>query len=142
MTKKKTPKRKAIKTISNDLEEFIPEGYEEYSKDAKEIEDRPLIIIGRRPNRDESYLIQDMLELKDSKNHKKGVNGMGEAFKYMWEHLIDEVKNVMTEKGNFESLKNEEKDALWNTQGMETEQTEALTHFYTEGKLDENEVKT
>ena len=104
--------------------------------------DRPLIFVGKMPNRDQSYTIQDMLELKDPKDHNKGVKGMGQAFKYMWENLILEVKNVMTSDGEKESIKDSDKDALWYAEGMEQEQNEAITHFYTKGKLTDEEAKT
>jgi len=134
--------RQRLKTVSNKPEEFIPKAHLEYKKDAEKIEDRPLIFVGRCLNRDEDWVVRDIIELKDSKDTSKGVKGMGEAYKYMWENLITEVKNVMAEDGDHDSLTGEKKDALWYSEGMEEEINEAITHFYTKGKLSDEEVKT
>jgi hypothetical protein len=60
----------------------------------------------------------------------------------MWENIITEVKNVITDKEELVSVTGEEKNKLWYAEGMEAEITEAITHFYTNSKLDDNEVKT
>ena len=131
--------RKAIKTVSNEPEEFIPEKMRELTNDGT-LEQTPMIFVGKRTNRDQQWLLQDMIELKDSKDPDKGIKNMGVAFKYMWQNLIIEVKNVLAVGDSF---KGAEKDALWDTsQGMDDEITEAITHFYTRSKLDEDEVKT
>jgi hypothetical protein len=134
--------RESVKYISRVPSDFIPKSHEEYKVDAPEMKDRPMIFVGVSPNRDQSWAIQEMFELKDSKKPEKGVRGMGEAYKYMWENIISEVKNVITDKEELVSVTGEDKNKLWYAEGMESEITEAITHFYTNGKLDDNEVKT
>ena len=132
--------RNIIKTVSNESEEFVPEDQRDLSKDSKELKDVPMIFIGKRTNRDQQWIIRDMLELKDPKNSDRGVKGMGDAFKYMWKHLISEVRNVC-EVGD--SYRGDAKDALWDTAvGMDKEMDEAITYFYTKSALTDDEVKT
>ena len=132
--------RKVIKTVTNEAEEFIPESMKDLDPAATVIADVPMIFVGKRTNRDQQWLLQDMIELKDPSNPDRGIKNMGIAFKYMWQNLISEVRNVI-EPGD--SFKGAEKDALWDTsEGMDEEITEAITHFYTRSKLDESEVKT
>ena len=131
--------RKVIKTVSNEPEEFICTEHKDLDKTAEKVEDRPIIFIGKRTTRDQQWLIQDMLELKDADSPDKGVKGMGVAFKYMWETIILEVKNVQKVGDSFTGA---EKDALWDSSGMDSEITEAITHFYTKSSLTEEESKT
>ncbi len=80
--------RKPIKTIDNTPEEYIPESHREFDKNAKEMQDRPLIFVGIKPNRDQKYAAGDFTELKDLNNPKKGINGMGKVLKYYFENII------------------------------------------------------
>ena len=134
--------RKPVKTVSNEPTEVIPEAYKDLERNAPEMLDRPLIFIGRKTNRDEQWAIQDYIELKDKSDADRGVKGMGEAYKYLWENIILEVKNVVSDKGNVDSVKGDDKNALWYAEGMEDDITEAITHFHYTSKLDEGEVKT
>lgn len=134
--------RKVIKTVSNKPTEFIPESHKDLDPNAPEMLDRPLIFVGRKTNRDEQWAIQDFIELKDKENSDKGVTGMGEAYKYLWKNIILEVKNVVTNEGEFESLKGKDKDFLWDQEEVSDEITEAITYFHYTSKLDEGEVKT
>ena len=133
--------RKAIKikTISNEPIEFIPEDMRDLDKASTELESCPMIFIGKKPNRDQQWVMQDMLELKDPKNTEKGVKGMGEAFKYMWENIITEIKNVEVVG---DSITGDVKNSLWENEDLAPYITEAITFYYTNGKLDEEEVKT
>ena len=132
--------RNKIKLVSNKPEEFIPEDQRDLSRDAETIEERPMIFTGVKANRDQQWAIQDEMELKDPKNPEKGVRGVGRGFRFIWENLILKVQNVVEPGDCYEG---EEKNKLWDTaEGMDTEIVEAITHFYTQSKLDENEVKT
>ena len=130
--------RKVIKSITNEPEEFIPESMKDLDPNCKDLKDCPMIFVGKRTNRDQQWFIQDMLELKDSANPSKGVKGMGVAFRYMWENIITEVRNVYAVG---DVIKGDDKNALWDS-NIEEEITEAITHFYTKSKLDEDESKT
>ena len=131
--------RKEIKVVSNPKVEFICEGHKDCDKNAKELKDRPIIFFGKKLNRDQNFIISDMIELKNRNDPKSGVKGWGAASKYMWESIIFEVHNVYE---NGDCITGFEKDALWESQGMRAEQTEVLTHFYVESNLTEEESKT
>ena len=130
--------RKIIKKLINTPEEFICESQQDLDRNAKKLEDRPIIFTGRRTNRDEQWVLQDFIALKNPKDSKKGVTGMGEAFKYMWEHIVTEVRNVF-EVGD--CITGADKNALWEST-MSPEIDECIMHFYLGSRLDENEVKT
>lgn len=141
--------RKPVKLASNEPTEFIPEIYKDYDRNAPKMEDRPLVFVGVKTNRDHAWALQDHINLKDSDNPDKGIEGMGEAYKYLWKNIILEVKNHVYEddKGKLvekESVTGSDKDALWYIQDEEFAScvTEAITHFYSESKFDEGEVKT
>ena len=131
-----------IKTVSNAPTEFIPTQWKDLDVNAEKMEDRPLIIVGRKTNRDEQWAMQDYIELKDKNDPDRGIKGMGEAYKFLWENIVLEVKNVVSDKGEFESMKGADKNLLWYAEGMEDDITEAITHFHDASKLDEGEVKT
>ena len=140
--------RKAVKTVSNEPTEFIPEMYKDLDRNAPKMEDRPLIFVGVKTNRDHSWALQDHIELKDSSNPDKGVKGMGEAYKYLWKNIILEVKNHVTEVNGkqveLESVTGDDKNKLWFIEDDDFSAcvTEAITHFYAASKLEESEVKT
>jgi len=131
--------RKVIKKVVNEPQEFIASTHKDLDRDSKDIKDRPIIFVGKRMTRDQQWDSRDLIELKDPKNTDKGVNGLGKVLKYCWENLIIEVKNVV-EPGD--SFKGEEKNALWEYEGMEAEAAEAATHFYSLSNLTDEEVKT
>jgi hypothetical protein len=140
--------RKAVKTVSNEPTEYIPNMYKDLDRNAPKMEDRPLIFVGVKTNRDDQWALQDYIALKDSKDPEKGVKGMGEAYKYLWKKIILEVKNHVTEVNGkqveLESVTGDDKNALWYIDNTEFADcvTEAITHFYASSKLDEGEVKT
>tara|TARA_R100001244_G_scaffold86357_1_gene65943 strand:+ start:402 stop:836 length:435 start_codon:yes stop_codon:yes gene_type:complete len=140
--------RKAVKTVSNEPTEFIPEIYKDLDRNAPKMEDRPLIFVGVKTNRDLSWELQDLIELKDPNDPSKGIKGMGKAYKRLWESIILEVKNYVTEENNkqveIESVTGDDKNKLWEIQDDEFSAcvTEAITHFYAASKLEESEVKT
>lgn len=131
--------RKPITTVSNEPEEFICEWQKKLDKNAKDIKDCPIVFIGKRLNRDQRYMVRDLMQLKDFKNPDKGIIGMGAGYKYMWENIITKVKNVYKPG---DSIEGDKKDALWDAENMETEQNEAITHFYVKSNPTEEESKT
>lgn len=140
--------RQAIKTISSAPEKFIPRSHREdkdLSENAPEIINRPMVFYVRKLSRDERFRIQEMIELKDQLMPEKGILGAGEVAKLIWENNIIEVRNVVKKEGDevktYESLAGPQKDALWNTQGMDDEMAEAIMYARSTSQLDESEAK-
>lgn len=140
--------RQVIKSISSNPVKFIPKLHAEdttLNEANAEIKARPLVFMVKKITRDGHFRIREMLEFKDDMNPKKGVIGSGDVAKYIWENYVLEVRNVVIQDGDevktYESLVGEEKNKLWNTEGMDAEITEAILFARSESFLESNEVK-
>lgn len=140
--------RNKIKFISNNPEKFIPSSQANdttLDENAPDIINRPLIFFVRKITRDGHFKIRELLEFKDELNPKRGLTGSGDVAKYIWENYVVEVRNVVISEGDevktYESLVGEEKNKLWNTEGMDAEMTEAILFARSESYLSETEAK-
>jgi hypothetical protein len=99
----------------------------------------------RKLTRDEQFKLREMLELKDETNPMKGVKGSGDIAKFIWENNVVEVRNVIVQEGDevkhYPSVVGKEKDALWNTQGMDLEMNEAIMFARNTSVFEEAEAK-
>lgn len=140
--------RSAIKTISRVPEKFIPSKHKadpDLSEDAPNIKDRPLVFYVRKMSRDEQFRVRELIEFKDDSKPEKGFLGTGDLARYIWENNVTEVRNVLImENGNpvtYESVAGQQKNDLWNTEGMEDEITEAIIFARGISALEEVEAK-
>jgi hypothetical protein len=140
--------RQPIKTISTNPVKFIPSNQKldpSLTEEAANIADRPLVFFVKKITRDGHFKIRELLEFKDETNHKRGLTGSGDVAKYIWENYVVEVRNVVINEGDevktYESLVGEEKNKLWNTEGMDAEMTEAILFARSESYLSETEAK-
>ena len=147
-------KRQPIKTVSNEELRFIPSMYKEFDIKAKKVENRPLVLVGKRLKREDRYELDSMTHIKfnkdpdkvDYKNLKPGdidVIGKGNASKYVWDKCMIKALNVITEEKGKVKTYEEYKDmeALWDGVGMDVEIAEAVEFFLKQSKLDEVEAK-
>jgi len=136
--------RKAIKTISNEELKYIPEDMKEYKEDAKEIKDRPLIVYGRKLTNNQKWQMKSYMGKLNK--HETYVEGTGEALEYIWLNCVTRVCNVMMEvdgeEVHLDEVKGKDKDALWNSEGMELAIYGAVAFLQGSSELDEEEVKT
>ena len=137
--------RKAIKTISSDLIKFIPKAHAEdkaLSETAKELKDRPLVFMVRKMTREHRFNLGSLLDIrKASGQDSLTVGNLGTASRYIWESCVVSVKNVLTDEGEFEEVKGDQKNALFNTTGIDNEITECVKHIQDISTLDEAETK-
>lgn len=140
--------RKVIKLISNKPIKLIPKAHAndpELSETDPDIMKRPMVMFIRKLTRDEQFHISEMIDLKDNADPTKGVLGSGEVAKFIWETCVIEVRNVIINEDGvvktYESLVGEEKNALWNTEGMDPEITEAIFFARSSSKMDDVEAK-
>jgi hypothetical protein len=136
--------RKTIKTISNDLVKFIPKTHAEdksLSEGAKDIKDRPLVFMVKKMNREQRYNLSSTLDVHKSSKDEIKVGNLGSAYLLIWESCVVEVRNVLTDEGEFEKMVGEQKNNLFNTTGIENEILECIAHIQSISTLDEAEAK-
>lgn len=135
--------RQVLKSISSAPVEFIPKAMQEdqsLSKSAKDIKDRPLVMVVRKMSREDRYNIRGLLQTETRGNEEVAVN-IGSVSRYIWERCVIEVKNVLLGTGEFESLKNRAKDELFDTEGIDAEIMECIRHVQEISSLSDTEVK-
>lgn len=135
--------RKVLKDIKIGPVEFIPSNHAEdqsLSKTAKEIKDRPLVIVVRKMTREDRYNIRGLLQTENRNNEDVAVN-IGSVSRYIWNTCVLEVKNVLLDSGEFESLKGRAKDELFDTEGIDSEIMECVRHVQEISSLNEVEAK-
>lgn len=132
--------RQAIKTVSSKAQKFIPSTHKSFDEGAKEIKDRPLIIMGKPMNREDRYNLQSLIEVKGVEDGRY-VSNLGTVSRYIWNNCAVEVLNVVAEEGDKESVKGYEKDRLFDARGLETEVAEFIRWVQDISRLDETEAK-
>jgi hypothetical protein len=135
--------RKVLKDIKIGPVEFIPSNHAEdqsLSKTAKEIKDRPLVIVVRKMTREDRYNIRGLLQTENRNNEDVAIN-IGSVSRYIWNTCVLEVKNVLLDSGEFESLKGRAKDELFDTEGIDSEIMECVRHVQEISSLNEVEAK-
>jgi hypothetical protein len=135
--------RQALKNIEIGPVEFIPKAMAEdqsLSKTAKEIKNRPLVIMVRKMTREDRYNIRGLLQTETRGNDEVAVN-IGSVSRYIWNKCVVEVLNVLLGEGEFESLKGRLKDELFDTEGIDGEIMECIRFIQDISSLNESEVK-
>lgn len=136
-----------MRTVLKDVKigpiEFIPSNHAEdqsLSKTAKEIKDRPLIFMVRKMTREDRYNIRGLLQT-EVRGEENVATNIGSVSRYIWNSCVLEVKNVLLDSGEFESLKGRAKDELFNTEGIDQEIMECVKHIQEISSLNEVEAK-
>ncbi len=135
--------RQPLKDLSIGPVEFIPKSHAEdqsLSKTAKEIKDRPLVLMVRKMTREDRYNIRGLLQTETRGNEAVAVN-IGSVSRYIWNSCVVEAKNVLLESGEYESLKGRAKDELFDTEGIDGEIMECIRHIQEISSLNEVEAK-
>lgn len=135
--------RQVIKTVSSKPEKFIPKSHAEdqtLSEDAKDVKDRPLVFMWTKLTREDRYNISSLIKA-DKTDEETQVQNLGTLTRYIWEHCVVEVLNVLLDGEVIESVKGLEKNRLFNTQGMDGEIAEVIRHIQTQSNLTEAEAK-
>lgn len=135
--------RQNIKSISTKPGKFIPKSHAEdpaLSEDAKEVKDRPLVIMWTKLTREDNYNISSLLETKQV-DGEPSVQNLGTLARYIWERKAIEVKNVLLDDEALESVKGDEKNRLFNTRGMDMEIAEFIRYVQENSAFTEAEVK-
>lgn len=132
--------RTKIKTVSSKAQKFIPKGHEGFDENAKDIQDRPLVIMGRPLTREDRLNISSLMDTKSSGGEIQVAN-LGTVSKYIWEHCALEVRNVVADEGNFEAVKGADKDRLFSAQGLEDEVFQFVAFVQEISRLNEDEAK-
>lgn len=141
--------RNKIKYISNKPEKFTPSGHRNdpsLSEAANGIMDRPMFFMIRKLTRDEQFKVREMLELKDESDPSRGIKGSGDIAKFIWENCIVSAHNILVDEGDeipvgHEIMTGKEKNALWDTEGMDIEMHEAILFARTNSVHSEVEAK-
>lgn len=139
--------RKIFKSAVNELASFIPSTQkddQELSLEAKAISDRPLVFMVKKLSREDKYNLRGLAETESREVNgetQEVLTNMGSVSRYIWEHCVVEVKNVLTQEGEFDSVKGRDKDALFDTQGMDTEIMEAIGFAQKISTFTEEEAK-
>jgi hypothetical protein len=134
--------RKTIKTVSSKAQKFIPKGHEEYDEAAKDIQDRPLVIMGRPLTREDRLNVQSLMETKDiASDGSLVVSNLGTIARYVWNNCALEVKNVIADEGVFESVKGDAKNRLFNAEGLEDEVMQFVAWVQEISRFSEEEAK-
>lgn len=140
--------RSAVKSISRVPEKFIPSNHKadaDLKEDAPDIKDRPLVFYVRKMSRDEQFKVRELIEFKDDLKPEKGLKGSGDVAKYIWENNVTEVRNVLIQEANgpvtYESVVGQQKNDLWNTEGMDMEINEAILFARNISVLEDAEAK-
>ena len=140
--------RSAVKSISRVPEKFIPSNHAsdpDLKEDAPNIKDRPLVFYVRKMSRDEQFKVRELIEFKDDLKPEKGLKGSGDVAKYIWENNVTEVRNVLISENvnpvTYESVVGQQKNDLWNTEGMDMEINEAILFARNISVLEDAEAK-
>jgi hypothetical protein len=135
--------RSKLKIISTKPEKFIPKSHAEdasLSEGAKDVADRPLVVYWRKLGREDRYNISSMLETKGV-DEEAMIKNLGSIARYVWENCVVEVQNVLLEEGSFDSLKGNEKNRLFNTEGLDAEIAETISYIQNNSVFTESEAK-
>lgn len=139
--------RKVIKTVLVGPEKFIPKIHAEdasLSEDNKDIKDRPMVFMVKKMTREDRLNLQSLIETEareiNGKTQLVPLN-FGTIARYLWENCVLEVRNVLTKEGEFESVIGQEKDQLFNTEGIDVEIVDCLDHIQKISSLSEEESK-
>jgi hypothetical protein len=135
--------REDVKKISTKPEKFIPKSHAEdqsLSEDAKEIKDRPLVFMWTKLTREDRYNISSLIKA-EKVDEDTQVQNLGTLTRYIWDHCVVEVLNVLLDGEAVDSVKGLEKNRLFNTSGMDTEIVEVVRHIQTQSSLSEVEAK-
>ncbi len=141
--------RSKIKFISNKPEKFIPTVHRmdpSLLESNPEVKDRPMFFMIRKLTRDEQFKVREMLELKDEADPSKGIKGSGDIAKFIWENCIVSAHNILVDEGEevahgYEIMEGKQKNALWDTEGMDMEMHEAILFARTNSLHSEVEAK-
>lgn len=132
--------RQALKTVDNKPQKFIPTQDPELKEDAKEIKDRPLVVMFRKLTREDRLNIRGLVQIEERDGGVAATN-IGTVSRYVWEHCVVEVLNLVTDTGDLESVKGKQKDALFNTPGIDNEVFETVRHIQDVSSFSEDEAK-
>lgn len=136
--------RSVYKTVSNNVVEFTPKAMREdpaLSADAQNIEDRPLVAGVRKMTREERLNLQGILENKVVGENTVTTN-IGTALRFIWKTCVIYVKNVLLDKEKLDEVRGAQKDALFDTEGIEGEISEIIQFIQEISSLNEQEAKT
>lgn len=139
--------RKPLKTLLSGPFEFIPKSHSEdpsLNKNAPEIKNRPLIFMVKKMTREDRFNVRSILktEEREVQGEKETVPlNFGSVVRYVWENCVVEVKNVLLENEEHESLKGAEKDSLFDTEGLDLEIMECISHIQSISSFNEEEAK-
>lgn len=147
--------RTPIKTISNEIIEFIPPEHKAFDPKAEKIADRPLIFGGKRLTRDQRYALQEFIKIdypegvnpkdmvKEDFDKLVKISGKGDAFRFVWDTCVHYAKNVIIEENGkveeFEEFRDMKK--LWNTTGIDSEVFQTVNFFMSQSEMTESEQK-
>lgn len=135
--------RQVIKSVSMKPEKFIPKAHAsdpDLNEANKEIKDRPLVIWWRKLTREDRYNISSLVESKKVEEDTT-IRNLGTLARYIWENCAIEVCNVLLDDQVLESVKGEDKNRLFNTQGMDVEIAEFIRHVQEYSSMTEVEAK-
>jgi hypothetical protein len=135
--------RSVLKDIKIGPVEFVPSNHasdQSLTKTAKEIKDRPLVMLVRKMTREDRYNIRGLLQTESRNNEEVAIN-IGSVSRYLWNTCVLEVKNVLLASGEFESLKGRAKDELFDTEGIDAEIMECIRYVQEISSLNEVEAK-
>jgi hypothetical protein len=132
--------RQALKTVDNRPLKFVPSQDASLKEDATDIKDRPLVIMHRKLTREDRLNMRGLADLEE-RNGEVVVKNIGSVTRYIWENCVLEVLNVITDQGEFESLKGRQKDALFSTTGIDSEVMETVKHIQEVSGFSDAEAK-
>jgi hypothetical protein len=132
--------RQVLKTVDSKPLKFVPTQDPELKEDAKEIKDRPLVVMHRKLTREDRLNMRGLLDIEERNGGVVATN-IGSVSRYVWEHCVIEVLNVLSDAGEFESVKGKQKDALFNTEGIDSEVFETVKHIQDVSSFSEDEAK-
>lgn len=136
--------RQVLKTVDNKPCKFVPTQDAGLSESAPEIKNRPLVVMHRKLTREDRLNMRGLIEFEermvDGQAQVVALN-IGSVAKYIWENCVIEVLNVLTQDGEFESVKGKQKDDLFATEGMDNEIMETIKHIQDVSSFTEAEAK-
>lgn len=135
--------RQSLKSASNAPVKFIPKVQADdqtLTETAKEIKDRPMVFMVRKLTREDRYNIRSLL-MTESRGNEEVATNIGSVSRYVWETCVVEVKNVLLDSQELESIKGRDKDALFNTEGIDAEIMECIRFIQDLSSMTEAEAK-
>lgn len=139
--------RSALKNISIGPVKFIPESHakdQSLSENAPDIKNRPLVFFVKKLTREDRLNIRGLVETDSREVEGQTLDvavNIGSVARYIWENCVIEVKNVLLEDSEHESLKGKAKDDLFNTEGIDLEIMECIKFVQDISSLSEAEAK-